>query len=122
MIELSKLKPLDGATIEIIHPVLKDIGVSFTVYGSESKEYRQATNDTMLKRMMSEGKPSREELENDELDILVSSIKSFKGVTVDGVELESNDENKRMLLTDVVWIRDQISSFIMTRTNFFLKG
>jgi len=121
LIELSSLKPLDEATVTIIHPVLKDIGVTFNVIGSDSKEYRQMTNDLMLKRMSQEEKPSREELEDDELSIIVTSVKSFSGVMIDGKELKSNKENIKKILSECGWIKDQISSFIINKSNFFLK-
>jgi len=121
MIELSSLKPLNEAEVQIIHPTIDNIGESFIVYGSESKEYRNATHDLMLKRMSQEKKPTREELESDELNILLTSIKSFKGITVDGKELKSTDENIKKVLTQCEWIKDQVSSFVLNKANFFLN-
>jgi len=120
MIELSSLKPLNEAEVQIIHPTIDDIGVSFTVYGSESKEYRQATRDVMIKYLTSEEKPTSEQVEADNTEVLLKSIKSFKGITVDGKELESNDKNIVKVLNECDWIKDQISSFIITKSNFFL--
>ena len=120
--ELTTLKPLDEATVQITHPITKEpLDITFTVYGSDSKQYRQAQRDTLVARMESKTNTA-DNIESDELEILVRCTKDFTNIELDGEALEFSEENTRKVLKEYTWLKDQISMFIMNRTNFFSKA
>lgn len=121
MTELSTLKPLNEVEIQINHPITSEqLDISFTVHGSDSKEYRQASRDAMFSRMSKKSDDDSFNIEDEEIDVLSKCIVSFSGIMIDGKELESNEDNVRKVITEYDWIREQISTFIMNRKNFFL--
>jgi len=121
--ELSKLKPIDEASLQLKHPVTGELQeATFIVYGTDSKVYRQVLRDTMVKRMSSNKEATLDEIETDELNILATCTKSFSGLTENGNELIYSKEAVIKIYKDYSWIRDQVDMFISKKDNFFLKA
>jgi hypothetical protein len=119
--DISSLRPLEEVEVKITHPVTKEeTDIVFTVYGTDSKAYRQAVRDVMVRRMANTDAASSE-LEDDGIEILAHCTKGFRGLTIDGKEPEQSLDGFIKIFSEFHWIKEQVDIFIGNKSNFFLK-
>ena len=120
--DISSLRPLEEVEVKIFHPLTRDeTDIVFTVCGTDSKQYRQAVRDIMVKRMADQEADSSE-FDNDEIEILARCTIDFKGLLIDGKEPEKSLESIMQIYSDFSWLKDQVDKFIANKNNFFLKA
>jgi hypothetical protein len=119
--DISSLRPLEEVEVKITHPVTREeTDIVFIVSGTDSKAYRQAVRDVMVRRMANTDAPTSE-LEDDEIEILAHCTKGFRGLTIDGKEPEQSLDGFILIYTEFSWIKEQVDKFIGKKSNFFLK-
>lgn len=129
--DLSTLDTVSGANtgveVELFNPATTDnLGIFVTVLGRDSKTFQKLQAKQNRNRMVKMekaggfkiGRLSAEELETDAIELLAACTKSWRGVKVDGVDLDCNAENAGMLYARFPWIREQIDAAINDRANF----
>lgn len=130
--ELSTLAVEDTYNLHLRHPVTdellydgddQDKPVTITLYGTGSKQYRNAVN-AMQNRQLKRGKkqPSAEVLREEGAELLVACSAGAQNLSYQGKALD-NDAVFRQLYNDpsLIWIREQVDSAIGDVANF-LKG
>ena len=119
--DISSLRPLNEVEVKIIHPITKDeTDIVFTVSGTDSKQYRQAVRDVMVRRM-SDPDSDASEFDSDEVEILARCTVGFKGLLIDGESPDNTLESITKIYAEFTWIKDQVDKFIANKSNFFLK-
>lgn len=112
--DISLLKPLETVDIQLKHPVTGDaLDIVFTVYGTDSKVYRQSLRDIISN--------SERDLNNDDILLIASCVKYFKNILDGEKEVIFSLESTIEILRDYPWILDQIAVAISNKSNFFLK-
>lgn len=125
--DVGTLAPVSDTTdVTIYDPrTRKDTDVVITVYGRDSKIYRDTIRTQVNRRTRQVGRRissvtiSAEEMEEEALILLVKCTKDWRGVVMDGKELPFSPENARMLYEKVPVIREQVDEAIGDR-NLFL--
>lgn len=97
--------------------------VTVTVYGSASKQYRNAMNALMRKNTERKGKapaPSVQQAEG--IEFLVACSETTDNLEVDGIEVKSiADFTKLYTRPDLNWIKKQVDAAISDDSNFLDK-
>jgi hypothetical protein len=133
--DLSNLAPLDSPIdMEVLHPTTrKPIGLTLSVYGTDSGVYRSAAAQRSERRlkMMKGGRTNltSEEIEEDAMNILIVSTagwvwgKDAAGVpcSFHGEMLAFNRANVDRVFRALPWIPEQVDAFMGDRSNFFTK-
>ena len=120
--DVASLRPLEEVEVKIYHPLTKEpTDITFTVCGADSKKYRNALREAMVKRMANQNEEIAE-FDNDEIEILAKCTIDFKGLLIDGKEPDKSLEGIIALYSEFSWIKDQIDKFIANKNNFFLKA
>lgn len=120
--DIASLKPLEEVEVKISHPLTKEpTDIVFTVCGTDSKQYRQAVRDIMVKRMANQDEDTNA-FDTDEIEILARCVIDFKGLTIEGKEPGKDLEDIMQLFTEFSWLKDQVDKFIANKSNFFLKA
>ncbi len=97
--------------------------VSIRLCGADSKEYQKIAHDqqnSRIRRVASRGRIeiTSEEMESSTMKILVACTKGWKHIIVDGEEVSFSPEECFKLYNRFRWIREQVETFILNRSNF----
>jgi hypothetical protein len=119
-----------GAKMVVLHPATgvalnADDGeeVFIVLAGEDSERCKAARRAISNKRLKAQSsglrvQVTREEIEADDLDVLVSCTMGWGGLALDGKDLEFSPANARVLYTKLPWLREQANAFITDRANF----
>ena len=110
-------------------PLLTDDGEPIGVYvvGTDSDEYAERERwliDRRIKAAEAKAmgkKPQDFDFRNEGLETLVSCVKGWKNIILDGEEFAFSAENARKLLLRLRWVRDVLDREMANRANF-IKG
>ena len=121
LFDLSTLDQNDAFTFELRHPATDDPipGVTATVYGQDSEQYRAATRKAMHKYTEYPRKHRGKFMPPEEQEVLefqktVAITKSINGLTMGGKSITDIGE----ILTKVPAFKDQIAQESTERANF----
>lgn len=121
--DLSTLRPLEGETMELLHPVTKEVitgdkGKVFNInlIGADSNEYRALVKKA-YRSDSSKKKVDFDDLERKNIESLARATKACY-LVLDKKEVECTFENMVKVYTEFMWIREQVSEFIHDRANF----
>ena len=123
--DLSKFDTLEedserGADCEILHPVTEEkLDMVITLVGSESKTFKKASRAAQQKHVK-KGKRriTIDEMEEDGIVILARCTMGWRGVVIEGKQIECNFENAKMLYTRFPFIKKQVDVFVGDLENF----
>ena len=130
MSDASLFEVQDEATaeIEIYDSAGAGTGIFVTVYSQDSvvaTTMRRKMLDRRLGRMQRRGSSKAtlraEELEAEAMELRIICTKSWRELKWKGVELECNEDNKRMLYSKAPLIRNQVDDAIAD-SSLFMKG
>lgn len=118
-----------GSEIELKHPSTNEpLGMFVTILGKDSQEFRdftrEKTNIRLRKDAMSQkrGKDPEirtvEGIETENIELLVTCTKGWRGIEKDGVELPFTVQNAIMLYKEYPWAYEQINENIGLIDNF----
>lgn len=119
----------DTAKVVITHPVT-DVDlvhpdgtkVSITVYGSQSRQYKNAKTKALNNRMLKKNKlMTAEQVEANAAEMLAScteSFNNFDGCEFDGYDGEYTAENAKEIYLGVSWLKDQVDIAIADNAVF----
>jgi hypothetical protein len=115
-----------GFELELRHPATAaPLGAFITVYGADSEVYQNALADlqrAIVEEFQASGKAGRprERVRQDKVDLAVAATKTWRNVTLDGVELAPTQDNFRKLYgrKGMGWIREQVDAAVENRANF----
>ncbi len=127
--DLSELEPKTGATIPLRHPVtnepLEDSTGPLTIdiVGIDSPQFQARQRQIANKRLATAGnrksKLTAEDLEEEAIGTLAACITGWSAnVALDGKPLEYSRSNAKLLLTRLIWVREQVDAAIADRANF----
>jgi hypothetical protein len=128
--DLASLQPSETPiSFDVIHPISrKPIGLSISVFGSDSSVYRAASASRSERRMklMKPGRIqlSSEEIQDDATAILVQSTAGWKwteGCTFHGGVPSFDRATVEQVYRELPWVMEQVDSFIGDRSNFFTQ-
>jgi predicted nucleotidyltransferase len=134
MFDISSLALKDSFTMQFRHPVTGELlwgdeektkPVEVVLYGTASKQYRNALNAMQarqLKRQAKKEKQTPEILKEESVSLLVACIAKFNEFALDGV-VPSNDADYRSLLSDPAfsWVKEQIDEGLGDVSNFLAQ-
>lgn len=124
--DLSTLRPVEGETMELLHPVTREVITDekgkapkpFTInlIGADSNEYRALVK----KAYRSDNNKKKVDFDDLERKNIESLARATKGcfLILDKKEVECTFENMVKVYTEFMWIREQVSEFIHDRANF----
>lgn len=126
--DVGQLAPASETTdVTIFDPrTRKDTDIVITVYGRDSKIYKDTIRTQVNRRTRQIGRRistfsvSAEEMEEEALTLLVKCTKGWRGVILDGQEFPFSPANARTLYERVPVIREQVDEAIGDR-NLFLS-
>lgn len=120
--DLSSLFASDTAEIQIKHPKTGETleGVSITVAGNASEEYRRVRTELAKRRIESSRSITVEELENSAMRMLVACIKGWKGIQMNGVDYPFSAANAKELFGNpgYYWLKEQVEAGVGDVANF----
>lgn len=119
--DLSNLALKDTTTLHLLHPVTQDKlyaddeekkPVTIELYGTSSKQYRNATNamqNRQLARQRKKESIKADELREEAVKLLVACSASATNLAIDGEEV-GNEASFRKLYSDprFSWVKDQV--------------
>lgn len=113
----------DGATVYLRNPFTGERleGMEIDVFGQDSaafRNYARARANRRLKRR--NDTTTVEQLEDENVELLVSCTKGWRNITLDGKELEFSKDNARKLYRDerFPWLKEQVDEVIGERSRF----
>lgn len=125
--EITSLKLKDTTDLLLVHPVtgeelVDDKGekVVITLYGTSSKEYRNAitalaNRNTARKNKVVKAEQAKLEI----IELLVECTASMSGLEVQGKAPKTKDDFREIYSDDSLsWIKDQVDEAIGDRSNF----
>jgi len=123
-IDLSTLVvPEDAIVMDVIHPRTKEKIAEIDLVSQESSlpstiatrqtNRRLRVNPWALKKPV-----TKEEMEDEALDVLIACTKGWRGIDWDGQPLPCTPENVRMLYTRLPWLRREVGQFTGELSNF----
>jgi hypothetical protein len=125
-LDLSNLEIQEGAWLTLLHPTTglpTDIRIHLA--GIDSQRYRdfeRKVSNRRLKQAFRRGGPrhvvTREELDEEAIDLLVACTLGWENMVEAGKEQECTSENAKRIYTEYTWIREQVDAFIGDRSNF----
>ena len=131
--DLNKLvtteKADSGSKMEIVHPATGvPIGATITIVGTDSKIYQEAqhkVSNKRMKRVSGRGNtmrymPTSEEVEVESIELLSRCTLGWENIEWEGVVLPFNLENAKMIYTELIWLREQVISWMEDRSNFLV--
>ncbi len=100
-----------------------DLPVTITLFGHDSKKWREASDIVGNKRIARAnagggGPRTMEEAREDRVFLLASATVSWEGIVVGGKEWTCNHTNAKRLYEMAPFIADQVDTFIGNRANF----
>jgi hypothetical protein len=120
--DLSSLLATDTAVITIKHPKtgMSIPGMTVTVAGNASEEYRRVRAELAKRRLESTRSVTVDELEAAALTLLVSCVRGWTGFERDGAEVECTPANVRELVgtPGYFWLKEQIEAGVGDTANF----
>lgn len=121
MIDLSTIKSLDRAEIEITHPVSGEgTGAFFTLASPDHPARKQAIAEAS-RRLRAAGDGQDEDLLNELAnEASAASVLGWRGVKLDGAVLEYSQQAARDLLAnpEMKWLVSQLSVQLGRQANF----
>lgn len=116
--DLKGLSPAESAKLELKHPVTFEIipDAYLMVCGSDSKQYRAMMVE--VARENAEKKPDLDAMYDKTTARLAKLVVEIHGLKEDGKSIT----DPARLLADYPWIREQVDSFVMRRSNFLPKA
>lgn len=134
MFDLSTLALKDTTTVQLRHPVTgellfadakKEKPVSVELYGTSSKQYRNAVTamqNRQLKRTAKKEKVSAEVMRDESIELLVACTASASNLSLNGKPI-SDEASVRGLLSDPAysWVKDQIDEALGDTSNFLAQ-
>lgn len=129
MFNLDSLSLKDTVTLQLRHPVSDELlfadedkkqPVSIVLYGTSSKQYRNAVT-AMQNRALKRGKkqPTAEQMREESVELLVACSEKAINLSYKGEALD-NDAAFRDLYSDpsFSWLKDQVDSALGDVSNF----
>lgn len=138
--DLSELDTRKGAEagyeLELVNPGNGEkLGIFITVYGADSDRYQEKAKNIARKRMhelQRRGRaPTREEIDQGNIDLLVTATKAWRTVSqdpedpgeepvlvVNGEALPCTPVHARTVYETYPWMREQLEGAIAERANF----
>jgi hypothetical protein len=129
MSDASAFEVQEDATteIEIYDNTGAGTGIYITVYSQDSgvaSSLRRKMLDRRLGRMQRRGGKAAlraDEIEAEAMELRVACVKAWRDLKWKGVELECDDDNKRMIFTKAPLIRQQVDEAIAD-ASLFMSG
>lgn len=116
--DLGVLIPEDRAKMQVRHPVTgADLPVEIYLYGIDSEQYHRSQRAVIDAKLARKGRDAARDLE-DGLGLLADCTAGWKGVVLNGEELEHSRENAIELYRQLKWLREQVDQFIGDRSRF----
>lgn len=127
--DLSVLEPVEGATIQLRHPVTNEPladetgPVTVDIVGVDSPKFQARQRVLTNKRLATAGnrksKITAEDLEEEAISTIAACITGWSGnVELDKKPLEFSRTNAKALITRLRWIGEQVDLAIADRANF----
>lgn len=131
--DLSKLNTKSacdkGVDVELHHPSTNvPLGMFITIIGKDSQEFRDFTREKTNTRLRKDSDAQRrgknpeirtvEGIEAENIELLVTCTKGWRGIEKDGVELPFSVQNAIMIYKEYPWIYSQINDAIGDYDNF----
>lgn len=129
--DLSNLISDESVEIVIRHPgtgadLIAENGepVTIRIFGRDSEVFRNHQKSVVNKRLQQSNRKaaaSVEQMEIDAINTLAACIAGWTNIDVPGkagMPLEYNRSNARLLVSKVIWLREQIDEAIGDRANF----
>lgn len=117
--DLSSAKVKPYSDLNIKGPLGQDTDIVISIYGKDSKHYRDLWQNAIKQAADSKSK-GQKDFEAMALDIYVLCTKDWQNVELNGKPLECTKENVSMIYGDenYAWIHEQVLSFMDNRANF----
>lgn len=120
------------ATMQIRHPVTgealatdKDEPIEITLFSADSPQYEEALHEAQRAAArvaaQSEGIPDPAGITKRSIQVLARAITGWRNIILKGETLPFNHQNAVRLLTEVRFIREQVSRFVSNRANFLAE-
>jgi hypothetical protein len=115
---LADLKPT-SIDMELIHPTKGATGIMLKIVGQDSVQFRQLSKG-LMKNRLEQGKDTKidvDQLEKDNAALAAACIVGWD----EGVfgPYTADKAVEYMIDPELAWIREQVESFVKTRSNFF---
>jgi hypothetical protein len=129
--DLASLEPKAGATITLRHPVTGEPvtdesdgkPVTIDIVGIDSPQFQARRRSIANKRLTTSGnrraKLTAEDIEDEGIATLAACVTGWSAnLEFDGKPLDFSRSNARLLLTRLVWVREQLDEAMADRANF----
>lgn len=125
--EITTLQLKDTTDLYLLHPVTgeeleddKGNKVIITLYGTSSKEYRNAITALQNRAASRKNKPFKpEQAKLEIIELLTECTAKISGLAIHGKEPETKDDYRAMYSDDSLsWIKDQVDAAIGDQSNF----
>ena len=118
----------EGVEMAVRHPVTNaplmmadgETPITIRVAGMDSKIFRKAQRANQDRRMKGARyrAPTADELDAEATELVAKCTLSWRGVMIDGAELQCSFANAKQLYTRLPWLREQVDLFMGDRANF----
>lgn len=129
---LNTLALHDSATYQILHPVtdsplfadeaeLKPVTIE--LYGTSSKQYRNAIAALSARQLKRKGKPaSFEQMREEGIDLLVACSKQINNLELDGKKIDNEDAFRELYANpQYSWLKSQVDAALTDTESFLSK-
>lgn len=117
---LNELTSSDTFDVIILHPITgKKTDITITVYGADSKKYKNINHRTRNDKLRNmRRKETSENIEERSLKLLAGITKSWKNVKEDKKQIECNAKNALYVYEKFDFICEQVDKAVHDRENF----
>lgn len=119
--DLNNLRP-QVTEMEIQDPAGNPTGVVFSLIGKDTKQFRDKFKSIVKTNTAKKTKEvDLDSLEEQNAELLATSIVGWKGLTEGGVEVPYSPDKALSIIKDpeLAFIKEQVEEFIQDRKNFF---
>lgn len=114
--DLTKLSPKETHTFNVLLPDGTRSDIKIEIYSSDSRHYKTCAHK--IRNLNMGKKNTSESIEQDTLQLICDSVKSWENLTENSVDVVCSTDNVKRVFTKFPWMAEQTDKEQNKKSNF----